>query len=112
MVNRLQNQWTAGMYEGTMTDISRFEFRRLLGAIVDPELRCKVHYRPYKNSNFTAPTEFDSATNWPNCAVTFFFNEANDVKSYHEKTIGDIRDQSMCGCCWAFAAAEAARYVT
>jgi len=92
MVNRLQNQWTAGMYEGTMTDISRFEFRRLLGAIVDPELRCKVHYRPYKNSNFTAPTEFDSATNWPNCA----------------KTIGDIRDQSMCGCCWAFAAAEAA----
>jgi cathepsin B len=38
------------------------------------------------------PTEFDSATNWPHCA----------------KTIGDIRDQSNCGCCWAFAGAEAA----
>jgi len=38
------------------------------------------------------PTEFDSETNWPKCA----------------KIIGDIRDQSNCGCCWAFGAAEAA----
>merc|ERR1719456_1064336 len=35
---------------------------------------------------------FDSAENWPQCA----------------KIIGDIRDQSNCGCCWAFAGAEAA----
>jgi cathepsin B len=38
------------------------------------------------------PENFDSATNWPACA----------------KVINDIRDQSNCGCCWAFAAAEAA----
>jgi len=38
------------------------------------------------------PAEFDSAENWPQCA---------DV-------INDIRDQSNCGCCWAFGAAEAA----
>merc|ERR1719409_1596785 len=38
------------------------------------------------------PDEFDSATNWPQCA----------------KIIGDIRDQSNCGCCWAFAGASAA----
>lgn len=38
------------------------------------------------------PDHFDSETNWPHCA----------------KVIGDIRDQSNCGCCWAFAAAEAA----
>mmetsp|Transcript_19735 Transcript_19735/g.45644 ORF Transcript_19735/g.45644 Transcript_19735/m.45644 type:complete len:369 (-) Transcript_19735:306-1412(-) len=38
------------------------------------------------------PDEFDSETNWPECA----------------KTIGDIRDQSNCGCCWAFGAASAA----
>jgi len=30
------------------------------------------------------PDSFDSATNWPKCA----------------KIIGDIRDQSACGCCW------------
>lgn len=37
-------------------------------------------------------TDFDSETNWPKC---------KDV-------IGDIRDQSNCGCCWAFGAASAA----
>eukprot|EP00933_Yihiella_yeosuensis_P019525 TRINITY_DN1580_c0_g1_i2.p1 TRINITY_DN1580_c0_g1~~TRINITY_DN1580_c0_g1_i2.p1 ORF type:complete len:361 (+),score=103.67 TRINITY_DN1580_c0_g1_i2:87-1169(+) len=38
------------------------------------------------------PENFDSAEHWPQCA----------------KVINDIRDQSNCGCCWAFAAAEAA----
>ena len=37
------------------------------------------------------PASFDSATNWPKCAAT----------------INNIRDQSNCGCCWAFAGAEA-----
>mmetsp|Transcript_61852 Transcript_61852/g.143954 ORF Transcript_61852/g.143954 Transcript_61852/m.143954 type:complete len:365 (+) Transcript_61852:45-1139(+) len=43
-------------------------------------------------ANKVVPESFDSATAWPHCA----------------KIIGDIRDQSNCGCCWAFAAAEAA----
>merc|ERR1712017_56040 len=38
------------------------------------------------------PDEFDSATNWPQCA----------------KVINDIRDQSNCGCCWAFGGTSAA----
>merc|ERR1711988_248792 len=38
------------------------------------------------------PEAFDSETNWPQCA----------------KVIGDIRDQSNCGCCWAFGGASAA----
>jgi cathepsin B len=43
--------------------------------------------------NATAiPAEFDSEKNWPKCA----------------EVIGDIRDQSNCGCCWAFAGASAA----
>merc|ERR1712166_630181 len=38
------------------------------------------------------PDSFDAETNWPQCATI----------------IGDIRDQSACGCCWAFAGASAA----
>ena len=38
------------------------------------------------------PADFDSATAFPKCA----------------KMINDIRDQSNCGCCWAFGSAEAA----
>jgi len=44
------------------------------------------------DANVSIPEEFDSEKNWPQCA----------------KIIGDIRDQSNCGCCWAFAGAEAA----
>merc|ERR1712139_292869 len=44
------------------------------------------------NSNAAIPDSFDSEHQWPECA----------------KIIGDIRDQSHCGCCWAFAGAEAA----
>jgi len=38
------------------------------------------------------PESFDSAVEFPECRAT----------------ISDIRDQSDCGCCWAFGAAEAA----
>lgn len=36
------------------------------------------------------PTDFNSTTNWPQCA----------------SIIGHIRDQSDCGCCWAFGSTE------
>eukprot|EP01065_Artemidia_motanka_P048778 TRINITY_DN794_c0_g1_i1.p1 TRINITY_DN794_c0_g1~~TRINITY_DN794_c0_g1_i1.p1 ORF type:complete len:523 (+),score=203.80 TRINITY_DN794_c0_g1_i1:64-1632(+) len=45
-----------------------------------------------KASGRAIPSDFDSASNWPKCA----------------KVINDIRDQSNCGCCWAFGSAEAA----
>lgn len=48
--------------------------------------------RAFASPHVTIPEEFDSEEHWPQCA----------------KTIGDIRDQSNCGCCWAFAGAEAA----
>jgi len=42
--------------------------------------------------NMTIPESFDSEANWPEC-----------------KTIlADIRDQSNCGCCWAFGTSSAA----
>merc|ERR1719271_2331201 len=49
------------------------------------------NYKPMMKT-MDIPESFDSETNWPQCA----------------KVIGDIRDQSACGCCWAFAAASAA----
>jgi len=50
-----------------------------------------VEYMPKSNS-LDIPDNFDSEENWPACA----------------KTIGLIRDQSNCGCCWAFGGSEAA----
>merc|ERR1719158_1080581 len=44
------------------------------------------------DANAAIPDSFDSEENWPQCS----------------KIIGDIRDQSNCGCCWAFGGAEAA----
>ena len=41
------------------------------------------------------PTAFDSEANWPQCA----------------KVIGDIRDQSMCGCCWCVKLCGGESYV-
>jgi len=46
----------------------------------------------YSVANSVLPESFDSEANWPECKTV----------------IGDIRDQSNCGCCWAFGAAEAA----
>jgi hypothetical protein len=45
-----------------------------------------------QNANMAIPESFDSATFWPQCS----------------KSIGMIRDQSNCGCCWAFGGSEAA----
>merc|ERR1740117_2705128 len=47
-------------------------------------------YQP--NANVEVPDSWDAATAFPLCA----------------KAINDIRDQSNCGCCWAFGGTEAA----
>lgn len=58
------------------------------GAVLTGEFETFVPANP----DMEIPDSFDSETNWPMCS----------------KTINDIRDQSNCGCCWAFAGAEAA----
>merc|ERR1719453_777186 len=62
---------------------------------VKPEAMARRAEYAKKQQQLTSasiPESFDSETNWPQCA----------------KVIGDIRDQSMCGCYWAFAGASAA----
>eukprot|EP00494_Astrolonche_serrata_P024108 UN24366 len=90
-INQAQSSWKAAVYPrfGNMT---RFDFQRFLGTIVDEDLRCNIKHVQSATPGFEAPESFDSKTNWPQCA----------------KVIGDIRDQSNCGCCWAFGASEAA----
>merc|ERR1719352_2027533 len=61
-------------------------------AVADLVAKGEIVIDESANSNALVPDNFDSATHWPACA----------------KMIGDIRDQSNCGCCWAFAGAEAA----
>jgi cathepsin B len=86
--------WTAGVNE-------RFGHqpigasKPLLGVTPEAMAKRAAYAKAHKHEQLTSvelPESFDSETNWPQCA----------------KVIGDIRDQSMCGCCWAFGAASAA----
>ena len=61
-----------------------------IGTIVDPSLTYKLESINNEIKS-DLPTDFDSRDEWPSCA---------DV-------IGHIRDQSACGCCWAFGSTEA-----
>jgi len=61
-------------------------------AVIEAAIKSGFAVRGPKNATIDLPDSFDSVENWPDCA---------DV-------IGEIRDQSNCGCCWAFGAAEAA----
>lgn len=92
-VNKIQNtpgiKWKAQVNE----QYNEKAFKKLLG--VKSSSRDAVMKLPnFVAANPTAeiPSDFDSEKNWPQCA----------------KVIGDIRDQSNCGCCWAFGAASAA----
>jgi cathepsin B len=96
-VNAANTTWTAKAHPRFSSDApgASKPLMGVLGSWAD-EIREKVAAgeieRYTASENFVAPAEFDSATNWPECATM----------------IDDIRDQSNCGCCWAFGGAEAA----
>merc|ERR1712195_225370 len=85
-VDKINNKtgilWTAG-FNTRFTDEPLSAMKSLTGVKADSW--GMVQAIPRENSTITdssIPDSFDSETNWPKCA----------------KVIGDIRDQSMCGC--------------
>merc|ERR1719183_1734905 len=90
-INSVEDKlWTAGPNE-RFDNTPLSELKSLCGVKAAPDYSC-LPVADSRTATTDLPESFDSETNWPQCA----------------KVIGDIRDQSMCGCCWAFAGASAA----
>lgn len=86
--------WTAGVTE--RFGLQPIGASKILQGVTPEAMAKRVAYaksvQHEQLHSIDTPESFDSETNWPQCA----------------KVISDIRDQSMCGCCWAFGAASAA----
>lgn len=93
-VNSKNTTWVASLEPAPIFAArSHGEAKKLMGTRRDgPKLPRKTFPAGLK-----VPASFDARTQWPGCP-----------------TIGEIRDQSACGSCWAFGAAEAIsdRYCT
>jgi len=97
-INLYKNlSWKAG-FNSRFKDKPIGYSKKLCGVLNDDNEKIKDLLRQgvlqYSNVEIAEklPKQFDSESNWPMCS----------------KVIGDIRDQSDCGCCWAFGPASAA----
>lgn len=86
-INSMQTSWTAG-YNSRFDGMSYDDIRMLMGSLPEPEWLTlpETNIKPLKE----IPTNYDPRQVYPNC-----------------QSLNEIRDQSNCGSCWAFGAAEA-----
>ncbi|CAH0548106.1 unnamed protein product [Brassicogethes aeneus] len=84
-INERQNSWTAG--QNFDENMSRAHMKSLLGLREDFR-RNRLPALTHVDTD--VPENFDAREQWPDC-----------------KSIGQVKDQSVCGSCWAFGAAEA-----
>jgi len=81
--------WTAG-HNSRFFGAEDHEIKALMGVRMDGK-GMKLPRRVIDSTNVQLPASFDARDMWPMCA-----------------SIGEIRDQSACGSCWAHGAVEAA----
>ena len=79
-INKLRTTWTAKLYERDIVP--------LVGSWAEKDIKLP-RKTEFQTSNADLPKNFDSREAHPEC-----------------ETIREVRDQSRCGACWAFAAAE------
>jgi len=79
--------WKAGLNEGKFQNMTLGQAKSLMGALRDPVRRAKL---PVVLEESAVPATFNSTSHWPQCGGV----------------IGHARDQSDCGCCWAFGSTE------
>lgn len=82
--------WVAGP-SSKFDGMTLAQAARLLGAKRSAERRAALPESTIRVDAAAIPASFNASANWPQCS----------------SVIGHIRDQSDCGCCWAFGSTEA-----